>query len=340
MPAGGPLPAGSVDARRRTGLRARAVGVAERYALLGFTVLLGVVFSVLPATSATFPTIANLRNVASNQSVVAVAALAAMVPLVCGQFDISIGAVLGVSQVAAAAAMANYGLPVWIAVVIAVAVSCGIGAVNGGLVAYAGINPLIATLGMASLLAGLVSLYTGDRSIVNNIPQSVSNFGAQNFIGLPRTTWLLIAMALVLLWVLRQTPFGRHLTAVGSSSAASRLVGLPVRRLVLSCFVLSGALAGMAGVLQLTTTGSADPVIGPGYTLPALSAAFLGATAIRPGRFNVVGTLVGVAFVAISVNGLTLAGASGWVGPVFNGGALIAAVTLSTAIGRRHGTSG
>ena len=103
---------------------------------------------------------------------------------------------------------------------------------------------------------------------------------------------------------------------------------------------VAALLAGIAGVLQVARTGTGNPQIGNAYTLSALSAAFLGASTIRPGRFNMVGTLVGVAFVAFvafSVNGLTLAGAADWVDPVFTGTALTVAVTLSTVLGRRRG---
>jgi ribose transport system permease protein len=120
------------------------------------------------------------------------------------------------------------------------------------------------------------------------------------------------------------------------SPGAARLVGLNVDRYVWSSFVVSGGLAGVAGILLLARSGIANPQAGPGFTLAALSAAFLGATAIRPGTFNVAGTLMGVLFVAVSVNGLVLSGAADWVEPTFNGAALLGAVALSAAIARRR----
>jgi hypothetical protein len=140
----------------------------------------------------------------------------------------------------------------------------------------------------------------------------------------------------VAMYVLRHTPYGRYLASVGASPTSARLVGLNVPRVILSSFVFSGALSGIAGLVLLARAGTANPQVGPGYTLAALSAAFLGATAIRPGTFNVVGTLLGVLFVAVSVNGLVLAGAADWVEPTFNGAALLVAVTLSTALARRR----
>jgi ribose transport system permease protein len=163
------------------------------------------------------------------------------------------------------------------------------------------------------------------------------NFGTLNWLGIPRVVWLLAAVALGIGYVLRHTVFGRQLLSVGANPRSARLVGISVPLVVLMSFVLAGALAGIAGTVELARTGSGNPQVGSGYTLSALAAAFLGSTTIRPGRFNVPGTLVGVVFVAFSVNGLTLAGAADWVDPVFTGTALAVAVTLSTVLGRRRG---
>jgi ribose transport system permease protein len=114
-------------------------------------------------------------------------------------------------------------------------------------------------------------------------------------------------------------------------------VGLRVERLVLISFVLSGALAGLAGVMLVARNGGASPQLGTvSDTLQALSAAFLGATAIKPGRFNVLGTIVAIFFLAFSVTGLSLAGVANWINDVFNGAALFVAVLISTIIGRRR----
>lgn len=152
---------------------------------------------------------------------------------------------------------------------------------------------------------------------------------------MPRTVYFLAFAALAVYYLLEHTPFGRYLHSIGSNARAARLVGLRVDRLVLAGFALSGTLAGLAGVLLLARNGTASPQVGTvGDTLQALSAAFLGATAIRPGRFNVVGTLVAVFFLAFSVTGLSLAGVANWINDVFNSAALFVAVLVSTIVGR------
>jgi ribose transport system permease protein len=329
-----------VPAVERTSLRriSRALlRAAERYALVAMLGLLIVFFAVLPATSGTFLTVANLRNLAANEVVIAVAALAALVPLIGGQFDVSVGAVLGMVSVAIAALITRAGVPVVLALAAGVALGATVGAINGFIVAYIRASSFIITLGMATLVGGLVSLYSKDQVILG-IPQSMLDFGTLNWLGVPRVVWLLLVVALVIAYVLRHTAYGRQLLSVGANPRAARLVGVNVPRVVLLSFVIAGALAGVAGAIELARTGSGNPQVGPGYTLSALAAAFLGSTTIHPGRFNVPGTIVGVFFVAVSVNGLTLAGAADWVDPVFNGAAVVIAVAASTMLAHRRGT--
>ncbi|KRC73934.1 MULTISPECIES: ABC transporter permease [unclassified Nocardioides] len=308
----------------------------EKYALAGMFILLCVVFANMSSTAETFPTVANIKNVLGGESVIAIAALASILPLTCGQFDLSVGAVIGLSSIVGASAVATHDLPVAVAVLAGVLAGSLVGAFNGWLVAYRGVNALIATLGTSTLVAGLVSLYTDNQIISVGIPESLTNLGAGDLLGIPRPVYAIAIVALFVYYLLRHTPYGRYLASVGASPSSARLVGLNVPRMILSSFVLSGALSGIAGILLLARAGTANPQVGPGFTLAALSAAFLGATAIRPGTFNVPGTLLGVLFVAISVNGLVLAGTADWVEPTFNGVALLVAVTLSTAIARRR----
>ena len=313
------------------------VHVLERYALVALLGLLVAFFAVLPATSDTFLTVANLRNVAANEVVIAIAALAALIPLIGGQFDVSVGAVLGMVSVAIAALVTRAGAPPALALVAGVAMGAAVGAVNGFVVAYLRASSFIITLGMATLVGGLVSLYTKDQVILG-IPQTMVDFGTLNWLGIPRVVWLLAVVALGVAYVLRHTVYGRRLLLVGANPRSARLVGIGVPRVALLSFVLAGALAGVAGAVELARSGSGNPQVGPGYTLSALAAAFLGSTTIHPGRFNVPGTIVGVFFVAVSVNGLTLAGAADWVDPVFNGAAVVIAVAASTILAHRRGT--
>jgi len=330
--AGAPAPGGGGEPPARA---ARSyVRFAEGWALPALLVVAVVVFSVLPGTSDTFPSTGNLQSVVGSQSVVGIIALAALVPLICNQFDLSVGAILGLSSILSASALEG-GATIPVAIAVGIGVGVVVGAVNGLLVTRARVNSVIATLGTSIIIHGIVVWRTGGESIVD-IPDSVIDFGSSNTFGIPRTFFALVVVALAAWYVLEHTPFGRYLYSLGSNESASRLVGLNNRRLVFQAFVLSGMLSGCAGLLQLARSGSASPQVGENFTLPALAAAFLSAAAIRPGRFNVGGVIIAIFFVAVLNSGLNLLGAESYVSDFVNGTALIVGVALSAAFGRNR----
>jgi len=325
-------PTAETQARRGVAL----LPTLERYALVCLLAAIIVLFSILPSTADTFLTTANVRNVIAQESVIAILALAALVPLVALQFDVSVGAVLCAVTIVIATLTTKHGWGVGPALLAGVLVGAAFGVVSGLVVSYGGTNSFIITLGMSTLIVGLVSLYSHDQTIVG-VPGSMLSFGNGLWLGIPKPTWLLIVCALGVEYVLRFTVYGRQLVQIGSNASSARLVGIRVKRMLFTVFVVAGALAAVAGALQLARTGSASPQLGPGLTLNAIAACFLGSTTIRPGQFNVPGTIVGVFFVAVMVNGLTLAGAADWVEPTFNGAAVVIAVTLSAILARRRG---
>lgn len=330
----------AVDPKRRRSPGARAMAVIERFGLLVLFALVVLFFATYSKTSGTFPTVLNFRNVVGNQSVLAIAALASIIPLIAGQFDLSVGSTVGISSIGTAAALSRFDAPLIVAVVVGIGIGASIGLLNGTLVAKVGVNPFITTLGVATVISGIIQWYTEGQSIITGIPTSLTDLGRGQWLGLPRTLFFLTAVALLVAYLLAYTPFGRYLHSVGSNIQSARLVGLNVDRIVLLSFVLAGTLAGIAGVLQTARQGGGNPQIGPNFLLPALAASFLGATVFRPGRFNVPGTVLAVFFVAVSVSGLTLAGVEPWVEPTFQGTALVAAVALSTIVARRRAAAG
>lgn len=312
---------------------------AERFALPALLVLLLVVFALLPASGDTFASLINIRTVLSEQSVVTLLALALLFPLVAGYIDFSVAAVATLASVGTATAMSRFDAPVLVAVLVGVGLGMLVGVANGVLIARFKLNGFITTLAMATLLGGLVQWYTGSVAIVTGISPTLTSFGSLTWLGVPRILFLVALTSLVVWYVLTQTPIGRRLTAVGSNAHASRLVGVNVESVALRAFVIAGAIAGLAGAMIVARTGSATVEGSTSLLFPALAAVFLGATAITPGRPNVLGAIIGVLFVAFSVNGLTLAGVASWVDPVFNGAALMVAIGLSTYLARRRGMS-
>jgi ribose transport system permease protein len=278
---------------------------------------------------------ANLQILVSNQVVVAVVALAALIPLVTNEWDLSVGAIAGLSSVSVAMAMSSgWGIPV--AVLLGAAIGVGVGLLNAVIITRAGVNGVITTLGMSVIIDGLLNQMTGGLSVVTNIPTAVTDFGSGTLLGIPRTAFALAVVALLVYYLLQHTPTGRYLYALGSNPVGARLVGLRTKLLLGSTFVVAGVLAGLAGVLQVARSGGADPGVGAALTLPALAAAFLSAAAVRPGRYNVGGTLVAIFFLATINSGLSLAGAPPYVSSYVNGSALVIGVALAAFLGRKR----
>jgi len=310
-----------------------ALILLQRYGLVILFALVVLAFSWMLPDS--FATLLNFRNITGNQSVLAIVTLAAIIPLICGHFDLSVGANLGVCSIATASLLSAYSAPLPVAALGGIALGALIGLCNGLLIAKLGVNALITTLGVATALTGLTTLYTGGLSIITGIPDLLTDFGTSAWFGLPCTLYVLALVAVFVWYLLEHTPWGRELHAVGANPLAARLVGIDVERTVWKSFVVSGALVGLAGVLQVARQGGGNPQVGLSFMMPALSAAFLGATSIHPGRFNVPGTILAVFFLATSVSGLALAGVDNWVESLFNGAALVLAVGISTVLGRR-----
>jgi ribose transport system permease protein len=312
----------------------RLLALVERGGLVVVLAAAIVVFSVI--SPSTFPTVANLQSILQSNSVLGLIAVAAVVPFVAGQFDLSIAANAGFGSIVCGALMSLHGWALLPAIGVAILLTSTVGLVNGLIVSRLGVNSIITTLGTASVLSGLVIWISKGNNLAAGISPGLLHFGSGMSLGVPHVFFVLIAVVLVAGYLLRQTPFGRSLYSIGDNERAATLVGIPIQRMTVCAFVLGGALAGCGGVLQVAASGNADPQFGPNLLLPALSAVFLGATAIRPGEYNITGTLIAVAFNAASISGLLLAGVADWVQPVYVGLTLIVAVAISTVLRKRR----
>ena len=312
----------------------RWTGFAARY---GLVIVFGVIvalFSILK--SDTYPTVATWQAIASTQAVIALLALAALLPLVVGQFDVSLAFQLGLSQALCAGLIIRQHWPAGEAAAAAVASCVAVGLINGLLVTRVRLTSFIATLGVGTLVLGFTELYSNDETISGAFPNWFSNLGQNKLLGLPLPL-VYVVVVMVILWLaLEYTSWGRECHATGGSPRAALLAGVRTDRVTLECFVFAGLLAGLAGVLSVMTLGASSPVVGLGELLPAYAGAFLGATAIRPGRFNAIGTVLAVYLLAAGITGLQQLGAAFYVQELFNGAALLIALSLAAFVGRRR----
>jgi ribose transport system permease protein len=318
----------------------RLLLAAERYGLVALLVAVIIVFSLIPSSAPIFATHANLTNILGGESTLCIIAIAFTLPLMVGQLDLSVASIAGLCSVATAASMSDFNAPLIVSIVVALSIGLAVGMINGYLIAIIGLDSIIVTLAGMTLIAGFVQWYTQGLSINTGISSALTDFGSLQWLGIPRISFLMLFVVILSWYLIEKTPFGRYIRMIGSNRSAARLVGLPDRRLIFVIFALTGALAGLTGVLLTARSGGSNPLDGPGLLLPGLAAVYLGATTIQPGRFNIVGTILGVFFVAAAVSGLTLCGVPPFVEQLFDGGALMLAVGLSRSLGRARGASG
>ena len=320
----------AVDDKRAS----RFGGYAERAGLPGLLIILIALFTWLPSTGTNFRDMDNIRNVLANQSVTGLIALAMVVPLISGYFDLSVAAIAGLSNVTVASLIVDHDQSVTVALIAGVLVGVLAGCINAFLIAALNLDAFVATLGTYIFWSGTLALYTGGETIANGIPLDFSLWTIQTWLGVPRPFWLLGATALIVWLVLTQVPFGRRLSAIGSNELAAALAGIRTRRAVAISYVVAGLLAGVAGALLTSANGGGDSSSAISYLFPALAAVFLGRTAINPGHYNVWGTMLGLFFVAVAVNGFTLMGAPASVTQMFNGAALVVSLAIATLSAR------
>lgn len=305
-----------------------------KYSLV--VVLVAVCAGFAASNPAVFATVANARTIASTNATVALLALAAMLPLAVGQFDISVGFQFGLAQGLCAGLIVNQQLPAAAAVAIVLAAGLLIGTLNGLLVARLGLNSFIATLAVGILVLGTTQWVTGDLTINGAMPEWFLQAGRVQLAGVP-LPFVYVVVAAAVLWVaLEFTTWGRHVYAAGGNAKAAQLAGVPVGRVTVQAFTGTGLLCAAAGVLSVSILGASSPVVGLGALLPAFAGAFLGATSIRPGRYNALGTVVAVYLVAVGITGLRQHGASNYVEQYFYGLALLVAVSLARLASHRR----
>jgi len=299
----------------------------ERVALLLVWLLLIAGFGAAMPTS--FLNWGNFAILFASYAPAALLALAIIVPLTAGDYDLSVGATLTLSSCVIGVLNVWQGLPISVAILLALAAGVVVGLVNAFFIIYVRIPSLVVTLGTTSLITGLVQWMTNSSTIGGIDNSLVMAVVGGRFLGVPYAFYYAIAAAVVMSYVFDFTPLGRRLLFVGRGREVARLNGIAVDRVRLGALVASGVLASAAGVLYAGVLGSADPYSGLNFLLPAFAAAFLGATTILPGRFNPWGAIIAVYFLATGITGLTMLGIPLWVTNVFNGGALILAVTIS-----------
>ena len=305
----------------------------ERFGLvfvwLAFIALFG---SVRPDT---FLTWSNFSTIFGSEAVLVIVTLGLIIPLTAGDFDLSIAQVLTLVSMATAILNARLGVPLVVVIPMVLALGALIGLINGMITLYFRVHSLIVSLGVGTFLHG-ITLWIGNSQTISGVSASLMKWVIiQRFAGIPIAFYYAMLLAAAIWYMLTFTAFGQQLLFTGRGREVGRLTGVAVGRVRLTAFVLSGVMGAIAGILYTGTTGSANPSSGTFLLLPAFAAAFLGATCIKPGRFNPWGAVIAVYFLVTGINGLSVLGFRTFVQDLFYGGALVLAVMVSQLVSGR-----
>jgi ribose transport system permease protein len=313
--------------------RRKRPNVLSSYLLPILALLLIVVFSlVLPRT---FPTAATAQSILNTTAVTAILALAEMLVVIIGEFDLSVGYMVGLETILMIGFITKDALPWPVAVVLVLLIGLAVGAINGVLVYFAKVDSFIATLGTGTLAYAAANWYTQGAQLFGTLPDAFINLYAARILGIPIAAFYVILLAAILWFVLTYTPLGRNLYALGSNRRAAELTGISSRKIILGVFAIAGLIVGIAGVVLASNLRIGSVSTGPDYLLPVFVGAILGSTTITPGRPNAWGTVIAVVLLGIGIAGLEQVGASYFVEPLFNGATLIVGVGVAGYATRR-----
>jgi ribose/xylose/arabinose/galactoside ABC-type transport system permease subunit len=290
---------------RLSALTAGPILNRSEIALLGFIAVVCVAMSFWHPDD--FATWSNVQNMARQGAVLGVVAIGQMFPLLVGGFDISVGSLMGVSSVIGVDVMLDHGLV--IGLFAGVAAAGFLGLVNGVLIARFGLSAFIVTLGMLSFARGFALEHTNGTPITGP-PESFAWFGARDWGEIPATVGIAAIVALVVAVILGLTRMGMYFYAIGSNERAARLAGISVTRYKIVAYVLSGVLAGVAGLMLSSRVVSGQPSLGEGYELQSIAVAVIGGVAIGGGKGRLQGVFLGLILITVITSGLNIADVS------------------------------
>lgn len=268
--------------------------------LIGLVIIVAFFATLVPG----FLSERNLINILQQSSINACLALGMTLVIISGGIDLSVGPTAAISAVMTATLLVS-GIPVPLAILAGLGVGVVCGFINGVLVAYVGLQPFIVTLGTLSTYRAVALIYTGGNPVLG-IPAGFRSLFNGTIAGIPIPV-VIVAVVAVITWVLlKKTPIGEYLLAVGGNEEAAYVAGVPIARTKITAYVISGALAALASLILIGRLGAAEPILGNLWELDAIAAAAIGGASLMGGKGSVVGTILGAIILGTMRNGLTL----------------------------------
>lgn len=296
--------------------------------------ILVVLFLFFGNTSPVFFQMDTLMKLLKQASIYGIIATGMVFVIISSGIDISVGSVVGLSGVIVAMGMVN-GLPIPVAILMAIAASALVGLFNGILIYDANVPPFIATMGSQTIVRNFILLITRAKTI-SNLPKSFTNFAAGSLAGIPYLFLSWAVIVILALFIAKRTVFGRNMYAYGSNKEAARLSGIRVRSVVYGVHMFCSSVCGVAGILLASRLGNGVPNAGTGYELDAIAAAVVGGASLDGGEGSVIGAVLGSMIMATLRQGGTLLGINSFVMEIVIGSLIVIAVVLDKARQKRN----
>jgi ribose transport system permease protein len=273
----------------------------REFTVLGLIVVLMVIFSL---STEKFMSVSNLSNLLLQLSGVAISAIGMTMVIITGGIDVSVGSILGMASVVAGKLLMA-GSSFVVVVLSAIITGFGIGILNGIIISYGNVPPIIVTLGMMSMMRALMYQVLGGRW-VSGIPPDIRIIGLGKWLGIPLSMWITAVLIILFSYFLSSRPTGRAIYAIGNNPEAARVSGVNLARTILIVYSLTGLLVGFAGLIYVARTGIVQTNTGSGFELEVIAAVMLGGTSVFGGKGTVIGSLLGAVLVGIIKNGMVL----------------------------------
>jgi ribose transport system permease protein len=282
-------------------------GIKNIFKTTEFTILAAILIVAIILSIATpnFATAYNVGTLIRQISFITIVAFGQTLVLITGGIDLSVGSVAAICAMISSWLMVNTSIDAYICIIIGIIIGALIGAINGFFIAKVKINAFIITLAVGEICAGFVMVLTKGRTIVG-IPKKAVFLG-QGMLGpIPFPVIYMAVSAIVFAYILRNTPFGRFIYAIGDNEVAGRLVGVKIDKVKIIVYVISSALAAFSGIMFICRLSTGQPTIGEEWLLPSVTAAIIGGTSLSGGQGGVIGTLFGAALMGILTNAIVL----------------------------------
>jgi ribose transport system permease protein len=306
--------------------------LAIRYAMV---LVMLVVIAFFLYRSARFGTVDNVTTILIAAAPFALIALGQTLVILTGGIDLSVGSVIALSAMSGALFAKSFPDQVWLSVLVAVLVGLVAGSINGAVISLINVPPFIATLGMLTLASGL-AFVVGNGAPINGLPAAFGHIANTQVLGLTIPVILMIIGIVGIGLMMRRTTYGLRIYAVGGNRLASEIAGVKTGRVLFSVYAISGALAGLSGIMLSSRVISGSPTLGQGYELDAIAAVVIGGASLMGGRGTIWGTALGLLLIQTLNNGLDILTVPAYWQDVIKGVLIVIAVAVDVWASKRR----